>query len=175
MDDDTARPPVPGDDPRIEAGDGPWPADPLALRLQVLLRASDLATRAMARRLDLNLTDLAALNHLMADEPMGPVELADRLDLSSASTTALADRLERAGHLVRRPHPSDRRRLVLEPTSHAQAEAWSVLEPLLVALSAAADGLDGEERAAVERWLAAATEAFLAFAADPRPGAGDAS
>lgn len=139
-------------------------ADPLALRFQALMRASDLVSRGMARHLGVNMTDLAALNHLMDAEPRGPAELGGLLDLSSASVTALTQRLEAMGHLTRRPHPSDRRRLVVEPTEHARTEAWLLLRPLLTSLQAASDDLAPEERAAVERWLLAATEAFRAYA-----------
>lgn len=139
-------------------------ADPLALRFQALMRASDLVSRGMARHLGVNMTDLAALNHLMDAEPRGPAELGGLLDLSSASATALTQRLEAMGHLTRRPHPSDRRRLVVEPTEHARTEAWLLLRPLLASLQAASDDLAPEERATVERWLIAATEAFRAYA-----------
>lgn len=146
------------------------PPDPLGLRLQALLRASDLLSRGMARRLGVNMTDLAALNHLLGTQPMGPAELGALLDLSSASTTALTQRLEAMGHVERRPHPSDRRRLVLEPTAHARLEAWQLLLPLLAGMQAAAEALTPAERSVVERWLADATDVFVRSARELAAG-----
>lgn len=146
------------------------PVDPLGARLQVLLRASDLVSRGMARRLGVNMTDLAALTHLLGAQPMGPAELGALLDLSSASTTALTQRLEAMGHVERRPHPNDRRRLVLEPTDHARQEAFALLVPLLAGMHAVAGTLTPAEQAVVERWLTGATEVFLRSARELAAG-----
>lgn len=58
-----------------------------------------------------------------AGDLLQPGELARQLGLSTASVTGLIDRLEKAGYVERRPHPSDRRKLALAPTSHADARA----------------------------------------------------
>src|ERR687895_840996 len=67
---------------------------------------------AMARRTGLGLSEMAALEHLQhAHGGLTPTELGRRLSLSSGAITALVDRLERTGHVERRPHPPDRRSL----------------------------------------------------------------
>lgn len=51
-----------------------------------------------------------------ADTPVSPNNIADRLIISRASVTSLLDSLEKRGYAIRRPHPSDRRMIWVEPT-----------------------------------------------------------
>ena len=44
-----------------------------------------------------------------AGEPLEPAVIADRLIITTDSTTSLLDTLQKRGHVVRRPHPADRR------------------------------------------------------------------
>ena len=86
----------------------------------------DTFSRGFAAAHALHPTDVRALVAMLdaafAGEPLGPARLAEELGLTSAATTALLDRLERAGHAARRPHPTDRRRTIVEPTDHARQE-----------------------------------------------------
>lgn len=134
--------------------------DALSLALRSFMEAARAAEDGMARRLGVTTTDLDAVTLLIEGEPMGPVELGERLGIRSASATALADRLEANRHAERRPHPSDRRRVVLVPTEHAVQEAWRALMPLLEAVDAAHDGFSEEERAVVTRYLHEVGEAL---------------
>lgn len=64
--------------------------------------------------------DRTALRHIIAlsvqDEPATPKALAVLLGISTASTTALVDRLVRDGLVTTQPHPVDRRKKLLMPT-----------------------------------------------------------
>lgn len=77
-------------------------------------------------RLQLNETDMKALRYIIAstnsDVAVTAGALAAHLHVSTASVTKLLDRLERAGHIVRRPHPTDRRAVTVEitPETHRQ-------------------------------------------------------
>ena len=51
-----------------------------------------------------------------AECPLPPHEIAERLIISRATVTGLIDSLERQGYVQRRPHPSDRRMLLVEVT-----------------------------------------------------------
>jgi DNA-binding MarR family transcriptional regulator len=68
----------------------------------------------------LNENDMKALRFLAICKNKGlvatPGSLAEYLNISSASTTKLLDRLEDAGHIKRSPHPSDRRALMITIT-----------------------------------------------------------
>jgi DNA-binding MarR family transcriptional regulator len=79
---------------------------------------------AMGDDMEMNLTDLRALRMMVERERRGhavsPHDLARHLRISTASTSKLIDRLEAAGHVERRPHPSDRRARVLVLTEHSR-------------------------------------------------------
>jgi len=143
------------------------PEEPGALDLRPVTRAAHEANVALARRLGVGLTDVQALDHLLS-APTSPGELAERLGLRPASVTAVVDRLERAGHVERRPHPDDRRRQVLVATPHAQREAFAALRPLLAELGAAADHMSDAERLAAARYLERVRAALAAFAREDR-------
>ncbi|MGW5675003.1 MarR family winged helix-turn-helix transcriptional regulator [Streptomyces sp. NPDC003860] len=75
-------------------------------------------TRRFAAQLGLHSTDAAALVEILYAEDQGqPLSLArlgERVSLTSGATTALVDRLEKAGHIVRtRGEHSDRRVVTL--------------------------------------------------------------
>ena len=91
--------------------------DALMAALGQLRTAEKELADASLRYMDLGETDMRALHFLIACENTGtlatPSAIALALEISTASTTKLLDRLERAGHIRRRPHPSDRRALVI--------------------------------------------------------------
>src|SRR5690606_4347827 len=70
-------------------------------------------SEASLRYMKLNTTDMRALHFLIACENSNvvatPGAISAHLGISTASTTKLLDRLERGAHIVRSPHPSDRR------------------------------------------------------------------
>lgn len=76
--------------------------------------------------LQLNETDMKALRYIIASMNANVAvtagALSEHLHVSTASVTKLLDRLERAGHIVRLPHPTDRRAVTVEitPETHRQ-------------------------------------------------------
>ncbi|NES14370.1 MULTISPECIES: MarR family winged helix-turn-helix transcriptional regulator [Micromonospora] len=139
---------------------GQAPATSEAARaLREVLRVAGDTRSALARRLGIGATDAAAIDHLVSSaEPLGPVELGNRLGIRSASATTLVDRLVQAGHVERTPHPYDRRRLCLRVTEHAVSEVVDALRPMLAGVERAVARLTPEQ--------AAATTAFLREVAD---------
>jgi DNA-binding MarR family transcriptional regulator len=67
-----------------------------------------------------------------ASEPLEPSVIASRLLVTTASMTSLLDNLEKRGLIVRRPHPDDRRKLLISITPAAQ----SIVDALLPAMHA---------------------------------------
>jgi MarR family transcriptional regulator, organic hydroperoxide resistance regulator len=55
-----------------------------------------------------------------AGEPLEPSVIAERLVVTTGSMTSLLDNLENRGLVRRRPHPSDRRKLLIDITPEAQ-------------------------------------------------------
>jgi DNA-binding MarR family transcriptional regulator len=116
---------------------------------------------AMARRTGLGLSEMSALEHLQhAHGGLTPTELGKRLSLSSGAITALVDRLERTGHVERRPNPADRRSSVVLPVPEGLEEAGRHLRPVAAELLEKSAELTDEERAAVGRYLEVVTEVF---------------
>jgi DNA-binding MarR family transcriptional regulator len=84
---------------------------------------------------------------------VSPKDLASHLSITSASTTVLVDRLSRSGHVERRPHPTDRRALVIAPTIDSDDEVRATLGDMHRRMIEVAESLDAEEGAAVLRFL----------------------
>jgi DNA-binding MarR family transcriptional regulator len=116
--------------------------------------------RAFAERHGLHPTDWAALLAVMqgdrAGTPLTPGELGARLDMSSGATTAVVDRLERAGHVRRVRDERDRRRLTLHRAESAQALLADFFDPLDAAMEVLVTGYTALELATVRRFLAEA-------------------
>ena len=112
--------------------------------------------------------DLAALAAIaegaQAGRPLGPARLAEALHLSPSATTTLLDRLEGAGHLVRRPDPQDRRRVVLDMQPQAQDVASAFFEPLSIALDEVMGRYSASQLALVASFLEAAVHATTSTA-----------
>lgn len=142
--------------------------DPLQVAFREVLTLTALARTVLARRLGLSVHDVEAMEQVMlAGEPLGPVELSRRLGVTSAAATQSVHRLQAAGHVVRTPHPADRRRQVLEVTPSGAAHVFSELGPLLRLSARASEGLSDADRAAVERFLAGIADAYREFIAGP--------
>ena len=70
---------------------------------------------------ELTLAQLLALHFISAGAPMSLMSLSHALGLRPPATSAMVDRLARAGLVCRRPDPADRRRVLLTVTAHAVA------------------------------------------------------
>ena len=77
-----------------------------------------------------------------AGEPLEPGVIADRLIITAGSMTSMLDTLEKRGLVRRKPHPTDRRKLLVDVTDDGVA----ILDELLPALHA-------RERAVVDAAL----------------------
>ena len=113
--------------------------------------------RVFAEKHHMHPTDWAALLAVIqgdrAGRPLTPGELGQRLGISSGATTAVLDRLERAGHVRRVRDDRDRRRLTLHRAESATALLHTFSEPLDVAMDAIVVGYSGGELAVVQRFL----------------------
>jgi DNA-binding MarR family transcriptional regulator len=127
--------------------------------MQAAMHASREVASRIARDLGMPVTDVTAVGLLLQLGPMTVGTLARRLDVRTASATVLVDRLVAAGRVVRRPHPDDRRSVLVEVTPAGAAESWAHWEPVIRAMDAVARAMTPDERAVVVRYLAAVTAA----------------
>ena len=126
-------------------------------RLRALTLLLDAAGAAFATRHGLSATDVRALVCLLDREragvPASPTWLAAQLRVTTASVTALLDRLERAGHVRRAPRSDDRRRVDVVVQDSAKELGWAFFGPLIDAAAAVLDRRSEVERAVIDAFL----------------------
>jgi DNA-binding MarR family transcriptional regulator len=130
--------------------------------LQELVDVAGQVPHEVARRAGLSVSELHSLRHLMS-APMGPVELARELGVTSAASSGIVDRLVGRGHAQRRPHPGDGRRTEVVITDSGRVEVFTRLAPMFRGLAEIDSSLTPDERVVVERYLRGATAAMKAL------------
>jgi DNA-binding MarR family transcriptional regulator len=121
-------------------------------------RAAETAMRRRTRdSMGMGETDLLAVRFLLQAQRSGrtvsPKDLAAYLRISSASTTILIDRLVRSNHVRRQPHPTDRRALVIVPTTETDDEVRATLGRMHRRMMDIAEGLSADDARTVATFL----------------------
>jgi DNA-binding MarR family transcriptional regulator len=115
---------------------------------------------------DMHRTDLNALAVIMRHTAKGlvvtPGVLRKELHLSSPATTALIDRLDNSGHVVRERHASDRRQVQLRMTPKAFQDGGAMFMPLSRHMGAAMAEFSPGELELVTRFMTAMVDATVA-------------
>lgn len=161
-----------------ERSSGYWYSDDRTRRGVAVLnalrdyRAAEAAMRRRTRSaMRMGETDLLAIRFLLKREGEGrtvsPKDLAAHLGISSASTTVLIDRLVRSGHVERRPHPTDRRALVIAPTIASDDEVRATLGEMHRRMIDVAEGLDADEAGTVLVFLERMRDAVDSVSEEP--------
>jgi DNA-binding MarR family transcriptional regulator len=109
---------------------------------------------AHARTLGVTDIEMLALVHLAEQGELAPSALANLLDLSSGGATALVQRLERNGHVGRKPHPTDGRSTLIRLTDETRERLEKAESPPYRALASLSAGLTEPERRIVHDVLA---------------------
>ena len=144
--------------------------------LVLLLRRLTVELDAVGQRFaglhGLGRTDVRAMVAIMdaarRGEALTAGVLGQAVDLSSASVTALVDRLERAGHVRRVRDADDRRRVALELSESAMAAGADFFGGLNRDLLAAMADYSDDELTVVRRFLTQMTAVIERHArADP--------
>jgi len=139
-----------------------------AASLQRFGLARDQMRSALASGAGISPADLDALEHLEADGPLTQRQLGDRLSLTSGAITMLVDRLEQGGWVRRRPHPSDRRYVLVELSPQAHDSTPPGLATYHARIAAIAASVPAAHRGAISRFLQAAAEAAAQATAELR-------
>ncbi len=129
----------------------------LMTALGTLREAEQQISEASQRYMQLGPTDMRALHYLIVASNSAivatPGAIAAYLGISRASTTKLLDRLVRAGHVIRAPHPTDRRALAISITAETHEAAMQTVGKQQAKRFHAAARLTAEEREVVIRFL----------------------
>jgi DNA-binding MarR family transcriptional regulator len=112
---------------------------------------------AVAEKVGLSATEDKAVELLDRLGPLTPGELGKHSGLTSASVTALIDRLERKGFAKQTPHPRDRRRVLVEVIPERTSSVSALLTTWVAALHEVLDGFDDEQLETILRFLNHAT------------------
>ena len=133
---------------------GAWSASvsPQSRALRRLVRLNEEIGYQIRRLMGLKETDYSAMARLMWS-PMGPTDLAHALHITTASATAVVDRLARAGHVVREPHGEDRRRMTVRAVSGSREQVREHVVPMMDMVEEELARLDKSGRGAVLQFL----------------------
>ncbi|OOK74810.1 marR family protein [Mycobacterium kansasii] len=140
---------------------------------------SDRVGRYYARQNDLSHGDFHALLHLMVAEtagtPLTPAQLSQRLDVSAAAITYLADRMIDAGHVRREPDVEDRRRSLLRLQDGSMELAHEFFRPLGEHLRASLAELPDRDLRSAHKVFTAMIAGMSAFESELYPPPGSAA
>jgi DNA-binding MarR family transcriptional regulator len=127
---------------------------------ELMLALRDLVTAAERERLrtaremlGVGVNELQACAFIAASGPRTPSELADRLQITTASVTELVDRLQRDDLVCRLPHPTDRRKLLVTLTPDGVRKSEQVQERFGAITARCATDMSLAERDAVLTFL----------------------
>lgn len=160
---------VDASDPRStlidRTGVAPEDLKQIALLMGALAGLRDAEQRlshASRRYMQLNETDMRALHFLIVcanrKTIATPGAIAHHLEISTAATTKLLDRLEKGRHITRAPHPTDRRALAITITDETRTAAMETVGRQQAKRFYSAARLSREEREVVIRFLTDMTQ-----------------
>ncbi|MDR6690573.1 DNA-binding MarR family transcriptional regulator [Microbacterium sp. 1154] len=170
----TLRPAPVADSPQVTYWYGDDPSDrrqrgKAVLEALRIYRAAEVAMRRRTRdSMSMGENELLVLRYLLRDSTrrVRPGELSRYLGLSTASTTALLDRLERSGHVTRAANPDDRRSIFIQVTPRAHTEVRQTLGDMHERMLAAVIDMTPDESAAVVAFLKRMSDAVDGVAAE---------
>lgn len=124
-----------------------------------LYRAAEQAMRRRTREsMSMGENDLLVLRYLLKAKSekrlVSPSELTRYLGVSTASTTAMIDRLEKSGHVRRERHPTDRRSIHVIASEASDEEVRATLGRMHARMMSAVIDMTPEESRVVVDCLA---------------------
>lgn len=120
---------------------------------------SVLISDLVAARVGLNSTDLECLDLLYLAGGLTAGRLAEHTGLTTGATTAVIDRLERAGFVRRRRDRNDRRRVLVEVVAESARRILPFYQPLAASMKRINERYTDRELAIVVDFLSRAFDA----------------
>lgn len=116
----------------------------------------------IAERMGVVASDLHCLHALHRGGPATASMLASRVGLTPGSVSRMIDRLDTAGCIKRVPDPSDRRRVLIEPTAEGLDRVAAYYAGLTARTHDDIEDFTGAELAGVLRFVTAARDSTTA-------------
>jgi DNA-binding MarR family transcriptional regulator len=107
----------------------------------------------VADRMGLNSTDYRCWQALCDAGPLSAGRLAALVGLTTSAMTGIVDRLEKAGLVLRRADPHDRRRVIVEPIQERRTEVGPLYVRLYLAMSKLCDSFSEAELTVIRDFL----------------------
>lgn len=141
------------------------------LRITQGLRRVDVGTYALrirlAEKLGIGTIDINAMAFVGEVDGMTPKALGNILNITTGSVTAMVDRLESKGFMVRQPNPADRRSVFLHLSpAGTEAMQWANRH-FAEAASAVLDGSSGRNIADIAQFLEGIGQRLISAASAP--------
>jgi len=145
------------------------PRDRLLIALDEAIRKvgaqAVLISDLVATRVGINSTDLECLDLLQLAGSTTAGQMSAHSGLTTGATTAMIDRLERAGYVRRRRDAADRRVVVVEVLEHCGSDIAPLYQPIQKELEKLHARYSNRELAIVVRYLTEALDAGARFVA----------
>ncbi|ANP56093.1 DNA-binding MarR family transcriptional regulator [Streptomyces griseochromogenes] len=124
-----------------------------------LIAAHVIGQQELARRLGVNVTDLTCFAFVLeaGENLLTAGDLAARAHVTTGAVTGILNRLERAGYVIRRPDPSDRRRVRVAAVPAAVTRVEAVYAGHYKRLTDLFADYDPAELAVITDWFTRAT------------------
>ncbi|MFJ1971433.1 MarR family winged helix-turn-helix transcriptional regulator [Streptomyces sp. NPDC087903] len=101
--------------------------------------------QAIAERFGLNPTDMKCVDLARSEPRLTAGRLAEITGMSTSATTAVLDRMEKAGFIERVRDPGDRRRVIVASTGRREQELAAAFAPLADAMTAVLESYDDDQ------------------------------
>jgi DNA-binding MarR family transcriptional regulator len=101
--------------------------------------------QAIAERFGLNPTDMKCVDLARSEPRLTAGRLAEITGMSTSATTAVLDRMEKAGFIERVRDPDDRRKVIVASTGRREQELASAFAPLKDVMTAVLESYDDEQ------------------------------
>lgn len=116
--------------------------------------------RHMQATLDVDSPGLTTMIHLAQEGSDTPSSIARTLESSTAATSLVLNRLEASGHITRRQHPTDGRKVIVVPAPESIASAYECASPVLAGTNELVARMSKAERTVVARFLDGLIEVY---------------
>ncbi|MER5915147.1 MarR family winged helix-turn-helix transcriptional regulator [Streptomyces sp. NPDC001982] len=101
--------------------------------------------QAIAERFGLNPTDMKCVDLARSEPRLTAGRLAEITGMSTSATTAVLDRMEKAGFIERVRDPDDRRRVIVVSTGRREQELAAAFAPLKDVMTAVLESYDDDQ------------------------------